>query len=338
MPNRFVCALSASILALSASAAQAQSTPAQPAPPTPVKDEAPAVAPVTVTAGAPPQVVQNQAHGFVESVTAPTAELEQIARWHDPVCVNVVGLIPDLAARVRARVETVAKALSLGVGKPGCAANIEIVFTDKPQAFMDDVAKRRENVLGYYHHHERDKLKTVTRPIQAWYTTATAGSGGFNAGLEFAYIKSAVPVDPRVTGVQLHDEVIDDPDNRPPAGCADSPHFTACLKAVLKNALVVADANRLQGQDLGMLSDYLALVSLAQIKSLDQCYALPSVIDVLAESACPGRDPPDGLTAGDAAYLTALYQADLQAKKSGERGDIANRMAKILTKAAAGGR
>ncbi len=57
------------------------------------------------------------------------------------------------------------------------------------------------------------------------------------------------------------------------------------------------------------------------------------MVDVLAKSACPGRDPPDGLTPSDAAYLTALYSADLEAKKTGEQDDISARMAKILIKA-----
>jgi hypothetical protein len=60
---------------------------------------------------------------------------------------------------------------------------------------------------------------------------------------------------------------------------------------------------------------------------------MSSVIDLLAPSACPGREPPDGLTPADAAYLTALYSADLEAKKVGEQGEIAGRMAKILIKA-----
>ena len=47
----------------------------------------------------------------------------------------------------------------------------------------------------------------------------------------------------------------------------------------------------------------------------------------------PGRDTPDGLTAPDAAYLTALYMSDPEGKKNMEQTDISIRMADILINA-----
>jgi hypothetical protein len=80
------------------------------------------------------------------------------------------------------------------------------------------------------------------------------------------------------------------------------------------------------------VTDYLSLLALAQPRSLDGCTALPSVIDLLG-SACRDRGAPDGLMPADAAYLTSLYAANLEANRAGEEGDIASRMASILTKA-----
>jgi hypothetical protein len=199
---------------------------------------------------------------------------------------------------------------------------------------MDQVAQKREYLLGYYHRHDHDRLKKITRPIQAWYVTATLGGGGDIAGYLFnAHAgTSATPI------AQAHSEVIDDPDNQPPASCGINHNFTECLQSVFKNVFVVVDSKRLEGQDLGLITDYVVMVALSQPRSLDGCSAMSSVIDLLAPSGCPGRDLPDGLTPADAAYLTALYSADLEAKKVGEQGQIAGRMAKILTKAANGGR
>ncbi len=53
----------------------------------------------------------------------------------------------------------------------------------------------------------------------------------------------------------------------------------------------------------------------------------------MAKTGCPGRDRPDGLTAADAAWLTALYASDPQAKGAGAQSDIAGYMATMLTKA-----
>lgn len=330
MPNRFASVLLACVLCSVSAVAMAQSQPA--AKPT----DSTTVAPVTIEAAPKPKVIQQQSHAFVEKYAAtPNAEVDQIGRWRDPVCVQVEGVVQTQGAMVKARVEEVAKALGLPPARSSCSANVEVVFTDKPQALMDQVAKRHEELLGYFHRHDHDKLKVVTRPIQAWYVTATQGGGGDNAGALFACC--AIGGGPLLP-IQTSKEVVDDPDSRPPTACGINHNFTSCLQSAFKNVFVVVDTSRVKGQDLGLLTDYIAMVALSQPKSLDGCNSLQSVIDVLAPTACPGRDPPDGFTAADAAYLTALYSADLEAKKAGEQGDIAGRMAKILTKAANGGR
>ena len=92
----------------------------------------------------------------------------------------------------------------------------------------------------------------------------------------------------------------------------------------------MVDPSRLKGQTLGPLTDYLSMLALAQVRSLDGCAALPSVIDRLGQP-CGGRQAPDGLTPADAAYLTALYASDLEANKPLEQDEIASRMSSILT-------
>jgi hypothetical protein len=303
---------------------------AQPAPST-------TVAPVTVQATAKPKVIEKQSRSFVQSyAAAPNPEIDQIARWHDGVCVQVEGLVPQQAAVIKTRIESVAKAVGLPAARPGCSANVEIVFSDKPQAVIDGVAKRRESLLGYHHPIETNRLKTVSYPIQAWYQTATRGEGP-NGGLATILLKDSdgnMIAPNLLPGATMEREIVDDPRNARPTGCADS-HFSSCLKSVFRNVFMVADSKALEGKDLGLVADYAVMLALSQPRSLEGCNALSSVIDILAKSVCPGRDPPDGLTPGDAAYLTALYASDPEGKKRDEQGDIAGRMASILTKAQA---
>jgi len=296
----------------------------------PALAQTPAVGSVTVEGPLMPKVVQRQARDFVHALATPTAELGQIPRWRDPVCVDVFGLRAEDAAKIKARVEDVAKAVGAEVQGPGCKGDIEIVFTEKPQFLMDGVARKRELLLGYYHRQDTRKLKSVTRPIQAWYVTATLGGGGNTTGPVFAYTENAMgrPAIP----IQLHREVIDDAGYMAPTGCGDT-HFSACLRGVFKNVLIVSDANRLKGKDIGLLADYIVMVALSQPRSLDGCNALPSVIDVFASADCAGRKIPNGLTPADASYLTSLYQADPEARLMFQQGDIAGRMAKILINA-----
>ncbi len=286
------------------------------------------VAPVTVQAAPTPKAIERQAYRFVQSyAAAANPNIDQIGRWHDPVCVQVWGLpLASQAAKVKARIESMAQALGLPAAHAGCRTNVEIVFTDQPQTTMDVIARRWEPLLGYYHLSNTKQLETVTHPIQAWYVTGTHGDGADLAALMFSNLPSSLlPPSP---------DVIDDPTNRPPGGCGD--RATACFKSVFDNVLIVADSRTLVGKTLSLVADDMVMLALSQAKSLDGCNALPSVLDAFARSPCHGRDPPHGLTPSDTAYLTALYSSDPEGRKGLEVSDIAGRMAGILIKTAAG--
>jgi hypothetical protein len=298
------------------------------------------VAPVTVQGTVAPAVVNKQASNFVQAhAAAANPEIDQIGRWHEAVCVQVTGLIPAQAADVAARIEDVANSVGLKVLMPGCRSNIEIVFTDQPQRVMDKVP---DPYLGFHYQINTKRVRTVTHPIQAWYATATIGAGGAT-GLAFGG-GTGKPNDPsnpaaseadfgQIQGVQLSMETVDSPNTTAPVGCADAPHFTSCLRSMFRNVLIVVDNRAIAGKNLGPVTDYLTMLALSQPKSLDGCNDLASVIDMFAKSDCPGRDRPDGLTPSDAAYLTALYESDPEAKMPLAQGDISGRMAKILINA-----
>jgi hypothetical protein len=323
MSNRFVSVLTACALSSVSAAALAQPASAPPE----------GLTSVTVTAKAlpPPKVIIQQASDFVQHYAAVNnPEIDQIGRWLTPVCVVAVGLVPQQAAMVKARIEGVAEEVGLrpawAKGRD-CTPNVEIVFTDKPQAVMDLVAKRREYLLGYYHFHDRNRLKTVTRPIQSWYVTGTRSEGatGAYAGLMFANISGSSRGLPVSTGLGH----IDDPWLMSPSGDASS-RLGSGYTSELENVFIVADSRALEGRNLGLIADYMVMLALSKPRSLDACNALQSVTDLFGQSACA---KPDGLTPADAAYLTGLYTANLEFRKNIEQSDITRRMAAILIKA-----
>ena len=73
------------------------------------------------------------------------------------------------------------------------------------------------------------------------------------------------------------------------------------------------------------------MLAMARPKSLDGCNGLPSVTEAFAKG-CPSSAGMTGLTRADAAYLTALYKTNLQARKAVQTADIADRMADLLSK------
>ncbi len=320
MPHRRTSVLACvAWLGSSAALAQAVSAPAA------TDATSKTVAPLTVHAPPNPKVIQKQTDSFVRSyAAAPNPNIDQIGRWSGPACVQVWGLpLAEQAAKIKARIESMAQAVGLPAAPAGCKVNVEIVFTDQPQSTMDVIARRWEPLLGYYHLSKSKQLKTVTHPIQAWYVTATSAEGVDTAGVVFSGLPLSL--------VMRKTSAVDDPQLPTPVGCFD--RFKSCYKSEVDNVLILADSKALEGKPLRLVADDMVMLALSQPKSLDGCNALPSVIDRFATSPCQGRDPPNGLTPADIAYLTALYSAEPDGKKRFQQSDIAERMAGILIKA-----
>ena len=338
-------AVAAWLIATGSLAQTPSASPPQPAANPRAAANAPAtpVSPLTVE-GTPRKVLEKQAHDFVDAYAAPT-KLGHLARWNDTsACVAVSGLVPAQGAQFKTRIEAVAKAVGAPVAPPKCPPNIEVVFTTQPQRYLDAAAAKSPGILG-------DKgVKTVTRPIQAWYATDTAGLRAQTAGHaddgpppptagamvahvaveRFGVTRGAEEARRCVDSGVAHHEP------RMVAG-GGAPQYVideACPHSLFLNVLIVVDAAHMGDVSVDLASDYLALVALSQPKpqSLDGCLALPSVLDLYAKD-CPGRETPTGLTPADRAYLKGLYAADLtvvEFKQASDQDDISGRMVNIL--------
>jgi hypothetical protein len=263
---------------------------------------------------------------FVQTYATPTAKLDQFARWREPICISVVGLGADKAEKLAARIKDVAKTIGVNALGGSCVSNIEIIFSDGQRQWQDWVNSNRDAILSYHYVNDLSELRTLTRPVQAWYETATRRDGGQDNGLTFAGSGRSF------NAVSARDETIDGIPGPSAAGCGNS-RFTSCLQSVFKNVLVYVDGQRMKEGDLGPLADYLAMLTLSQPRTLDGCANFASVMDILT-TRCTDRVGANSLTWADQAYLKALYTADLEARRGSEETDIAARMAKYLIKAA----
>ena len=285
MPNRFATVLIASVLSWACVAAQAQPAPGR------------------------ADVFEQGSH-FVRSY-ADYSPQWLIAHWdRDPICLRIVGLPPEQAAAVKARIQAVAETAALGeqltptVGgafsfPSGCRkTKVEIGFTTDPQKTLDELSAHKGWVpLRGDGTSDTPAPKTVTRPIQAWYTTYSARD--FGPPCKGDLCRSGDPL---------------------PRG--------------FDNIVVIVDLRRTGTVISGPITDYVAMLVMSQPGSLDRCNTLPSVTDLFA---CPGRKAPDGLTQADAAFLRALYTSNDEVYADGQPSVVGERMARILamTKVAA---
>jgi len=158
--------------------------------------------------------VKSEADRFVKSYArlwTYSPDFKTIPHWPvefawrlDGLCIGVEGLTPDQDAAVRARVAGVVEAAGLHALKATCGpAQIDILFSPEPQRLLDGLVARAPQILGDSDSDTRS-VRTVTRPIQAWYSVGpqcrTDGECGDVEGRYRFLNRVTVIVDLRRTG------------------------------------------------------------------------------------------------------------------------------------------
>ncbi len=275
---------------------------------------------VTVTGARSRAVLE----AFVQSFAAPTRVTGKIARWAEGICPMTVGLRPGATRFVTRRVRDIAARVGAPVnGDAACRPNIEIVFTTRPQALANNIKRNQPGYLGYYDSQkQRDRLAAVTHPIQAWYTTATMDLRGkveidsgktLGPGLDIHFCENAAEC------------VMHLPNAR--ADAVTGTRLGDGLRSNLYNVIIVADPTKLVDYEIGALSDYIAMLALTQMPSLDVCQPLPSIVNMLAQG-CEKRT--DALTENDAAFLNGLYRMGADRTLRTQQDEVAYRMEQDL--------
>jgi hypothetical protein len=268
---------------------------------------------VTVTGTRDRQVLEN----FVQSFAAPTYLIGKIGRWEDSICPVTVGLRPEAIKFITKRVRDVAAQTGAPVDRhASCTPNLQILFTSHPQVLLDHIRDNTPEVLGYYSNGAELKARaTVTRPIQAWYMTATIDLHGYPV------------VDGKPTGFGVQ---IGGPNNFMPnahVAIVTGNRTGDGLHATFYRVMVVVDPDKLVDYEMGSLADYIAMLSLTQLSSLDTCQQLPSIVNLLA-AGCANKA--NALTENDFAYLRGLYKMGPDRNLRAQQDEIAYHMEQNL--------
>ncbi len=273
---------------------------------------------VTVVAPRPPDPRELQGDAVPNFITAharPSVVIGQLPRWRVGICPLTSGLSPVFNDFVSARIRAVAASAGVPSQPDGsCSYNVRVFFTAEPQQVMDELWKRNSALLGFHYKHSAKDVPAFTRPIQGWYVTSTRNYQGMEV------VDDPLPL-PSLPGLLLK--------GRTPPGMLGS-RLTNGRRTLLLHALMIADTKKVIGYEIGSISDYIAMLVLSQTQSLDACGPLPSILDLMS-SSCGDREKPTAVTAGDLAFLRALYSTDLEQPLELERSDILNNMMKQFT-------
>jgi hypothetical protein len=93
--------------------------------------------------------------------------------------------------------------------------------------------------------------------------------------------------------------------------------------------ILVVDTRKVAGYAIGTIADYVAVLTLSVVQSPDHCDPLPSILDVMS-SSCGTREKPTAVTAGDLAFLKALYYRNTGLHSSLSRDEIKYNMLRQL--------
>lgn len=281
--NVFVSLAAAGLVGLLAQEAAAQTPPATPSTPE-QQAQPPAVdlGTIEVTGQRP---LEDRVAAFVEEVAA-APRGRGLARWDRAICVGAANMTPRYAQFMIDRVSTVALDLGLEIGEPGCRPNIMIAAAADADELA--VALVRDEPDGF-----RPALNQTDQGSEALRLFQTT-----DAPVRWWHVSLPVTVDTGDLAVRLNGE------EPPSVRVRDASRLRANVRDDLARVVIILDTNRIGRVPYGALSDYVALLALAQIEPSADTSAWPSILNLFSST-----EPPTGLTDWDRDYLQSLYAA-----------------------------
>jgi hypothetical protein len=250
---------------------------------------------------------------YVSAVAAP-APGRGLAQWRSRICLGVANLPAQHAQAMIDRVSDIATELGVPTGEPGCEANALVIFTDDGSGLARTLI-------------EEDRR------------TFRMGAGGFELGSSALerFRDSAAPVRWWQVSVPVNSETGERAvrlpgDTDPSTGEPSAPQISVFaasrlntqIRDDLNRTIVIVDVDNITGVSFEQLSDYVAMVTLAQVDPQGSTAGFTSILGVFEDPAVTA-----GLSDWDWAYLRALYSSRSMRRNPGAlAGDVAGFMAR----------
>lgn len=237
--------------------------------------------------------LERLAREFIEDVSAPNRR-RGLARWNTPLCVGVINLRRDAAQAIIDRVSDVARELDVRVGEPGCKPNALVVAADDGAGMARAMveSRRREFRVGSTQMIQApsalEAFQSDDRPVRWWQISTPVDSQTGERAIRLAG-------DLGVTGEP----------SAPVITVFAASRIISQIRDDMSRVFIIVDIDDVSGLSVGVLADYLAMVTLAQIDDDADSARYDTVMNLFAS---PGLV--DGLTDWDMAYLQGLYSAE----------------------------
>jgi hypothetical protein len=225
-----------------------------------------------------------------------------LARWGEEVCVGVYNMSHEYAQKLVDRVSLIAAAIGIEPGEPGCRPNVLIMAsTDGPA-----LAKR-----------------LVADHLQQFRPSDTHG-----ADLGRVALKQFQTSDAPVRWWHVSQEVLADTGAAVRRGTSvrvrGASRLSKNVRQDISHVLIILDGRRIGSVSFGALSDYIAMVALAQVDADAETRGYPTVLNLFGS---PSGERTARMTQWDLDYLISLYEVNGDAVSADrERRRIARQM------------
>jgi hypothetical protein len=259
-----------------------------------------------VTIGAQRAAIDHRVNAFVRGITSNTRFYgESLPRWREPICFLVGGLPKTQGEFILSRLSQIAASAGARLAPQRCRPNFFVVLTTEPDRLFKIWHHRDAGLFGDA---SPAQIRSFINPpksrsVRVWHNAGIINRDGTplirdsSCGLPFSLF-------------QLES---------PPVSCQYFPskllHYDVL---VFSSVIIVVDIARIQRLSFGQLSDYVAMVGLAEIDLDDDVGDAPTILRLFTASS---EVPPSGLTAWDQAFLSALYHSDQSSRA--QRSQIA---------------
>jgi len=281
--------VASALAALSLASAAPQVAPAQTAPTAQLQSQSQAptsVEDVEVEGRRSIQTPREQTQDFVRETTTSSFGARP-GRWRTTVCVRVSNFDPQASQYMIDRIADVTEALDLRSGEPGCTPNIYILATHDGQAQARDLVRRSPEAFRPRSIRTAPPRSAIARfesseaPVRWWQNTQEMS------------VDSSMPVARALEGNVDNVTVVD---VRLPS------RFRSTTRFDLANVFIILDISKMEGVSLTALSDYIAMISLAQIDPEGDFSGMDTILNLFGSE--PDRK---GMSQWDLDYLSAVY-------------------------------
>jgi hypothetical protein len=233
----------------------------------------------------------------------------QLARWDDPLCVRVIGGVPDVNTRLAEQIADAFRSLGAPLEEGYCRhPNVMVVIADEAGGFARTVTQRYSNRLFDNRRQDMAEFAGPPRPVRWQHRTRTTA---LRQSAAATMVAANLEGGKDVTGADL-------PNTRLSLSTAEE----------IDRALIVIDSRRLGDVPSRGLAAYVAFAVMLDLPQLPDVVGADTILNLFE----PGG--PTELTAWDRALVGGVYSVSAGQPFTNQERQITRDMRRSLVEAA----